>query len=51
MITALIIAAIVGLLVFLIGSFFDKTPENRYAGLAALIVFVLVFLVKSGINI
>jgi hypothetical protein len=51
MITALIIAAIVGLLVFLVGTFFDKTPDNRYAGLGGLIVFILVFLLKSGLTL
>lgn len=51
MIVALIVAAIVALVVFLIASFFDPTPNNRYAGLGALIVFVLVFLLRSGLTL
>lgn len=37
-------ALVVALVVYVVGSFFDKTPNNRYAGLAALVAFVLVLL-------
>ena len=34
----------VAFIVFLVGCLFDKTPDNRYAGIAGLVTFVLVFL-------
>lgn len=37
-------SVIVALLVYLIGCLFDKTPNNRNAGIAGLVTFVLVFL-------
>lgn len=37
-------ALVVALVVYVVGTFFDKTPSNRYAGLAALVAFVLVLL-------
>lgn len=37
-------ALVVALVVYVVGTFFDKTPNNRYAGLAALVAFVLVLL-------
>ncbi len=49
MLRALITAAIAGLIVYLIGTLFDKTPNNQYAGVAGLIVFVIVFLASYGI--
>lgn len=39
-----IYSVIVAVIVYLIGCLFDKTPDNRYAGVAGLITFVLVFL-------
>lgn len=35
---------IIATLVYLVGCLFDKTPNNRHAGIAALVTFVLVFL-------
>ncbi len=35
---------IVAVIVYLVGCLFDKTPNNRYAGVAALVAFVLVYL-------
>lgn len=35
---------IVAVIVYLIGCAFDKTPDNRYAGIAGIVTFVLVFL-------
>ena len=40
----LIYSVVVALLVYLVGCAFDKTPNNRYAGIAGLVTFVLVFL-------
>lgn len=37
-------ALLVALVVYVVGSFFDKSPNNRNAGLAALVAFVLVLL-------
>lgn len=37
---ALLVAAVV----YFVGSLFDKSPNNQYAGIAALIAFVLVLL-------
>lgn len=37
-------ALVVAIVVYLVGSAFDKTTDNRYAGVAALIAFVLVLL-------
>lgn len=37
-------AVVVAIIVYLVGSAFDKTPDNRYAGLVALVSFVLVLL-------
>lgn len=49
LLVALLVAAIVGLLVVLVGSVFDKTPNNKYAWLVGGLVAVLVFLVKIGL--
>ena len=35
---------LVAALVYFVGCIFDKSPGNRYAGIAGLITFVLVFL-------
>lgn len=35
---------VVAVIVYLVGCAFDKTPSNKYAGLVAFGVFVLVFL-------
>lgn len=40
----LIYSALVGVVVYLVGCLFDKTPNNKYAGIAGLVAFVLVFL-------
>lgn len=49
---SLILSALVGLLVYALGTLFDKTPNNRNAGLAGLIVFVVTFLgTYNGINL
>jgi predicted PurR-regulated permease PerM len=48
MLGALLVSALLGLVVYLVGTAFDKTPDNRYAGLAGLITFVLVFLGYLG---
>lgn len=40
----LIYSALVGLVVYLVGTAFDQTPNNKYAGIAGLLAFVLVFL-------
>lgn len=40
----LIYSLLVAGLVYLVGCAFDKTPNNRYAGIAGLVTFVLVFL-------
>ena len=37
-------ALIVAIVVYLVGSLFDKSPNNQYAGIAALVAFVLVLL-------
>lgn len=37
-------SVVVALLVYLVGCLFDKTPNNKYAGIAGLVTFVLVFL-------
>ena len=37
-------ALIVAVVVYLVGCAFDKSADNRYAGLAALVAFVLVLL-------
>lgn len=37
-------SVIVAVIVFGVGCLFDKTPDNRYAGIAGLVTFVLVFL-------
>lgn len=37
-------ALVVAIVVYLVGCAFDKTPNNRYAGLAAIVAFVLVLL-------
>lgn len=48
MIWNLIGAAVLGFLVYLVGCAFDKSPDNKNAGLAGLIVFVMAFLVFAG---
>lgn len=40
----LIYSVLVAVIVYLVGCLFDKTPNNKYAGIAGLITFVLVFL-------
>lgn len=35
---------IVAVVVYAVGCLFDKTPNNKYAGIAGLVTFVLVFL-------
>lgn len=40
----LLYALIVAIVVYVVGTFFDKTANNRNAGIAALVVFVLVLL-------
>lgn len=35
---------LVAALVYVVGCLFDKTPNNKYAGIAGLVTFVLVFL-------
>lgn len=40
----LLAAAIIALIVYLVGTLFDKTPDNRYAGIAGLVTFVALFL-------
>ena len=37
-------AVVVALVVYVVASFFDKTPNNKNAGLAAIVAFVLVLL-------
>jgi predicted PurR-regulated permease PerM len=37
-------ALVVALVVYVVGSFFDKTPNNKNAGIAAIVAFVLVLL-------
>lgn len=44
MIGHLIYSLIVAAIVYLVGCVLDKTPNNKYAGLVAFAVFVLVFL-------
>ena len=44
----LLYALLVAVIVYAVGLFFDRTPNNRYAGLAAIVAFVLVLL---GINL
>jgi len=34
----------VAVIVYLVGCLFDKTPNNKYAGIAGLVTFVAVFL-------
>lgn len=40
----LIYSLIVAVIVYGVGCLFDKTPNNRNAGIAGLVTFVLVFL-------
>lgn len=35
---------VVAIVVYLVATAFDKTPNNKYAGIAGLVTFVLVFL-------
>lgn len=35
---------LVAVIVYLVACAFDKTPNNKYAGIAGLVTFVLVFL-------
>lgn len=51
MLSALLIAFIFGILVYAIGTLFDPSGSNRYAAICALIVFVLVFITRSGIDL
>jgi hypothetical protein len=44
----LLYSLVIAIVVYLVGCLFDKTPNNRYAGIAALIAFVIVFL---GLNL
>lgn len=37
-------ALVVAIVVYLVGMAFDKSPNNKYAGIAALVAFVLVLL-------
>lgn len=37
-------ALVVALVVYVVASFFDKTPNNKNAGIAAIVAFVLVLL-------
>lgn len=46
---AALIALVAGGVVYLIGRLFDKTPDNRYAGIAALVVAVLAFVAQTGL--
>lgn len=39
-----IYSLVVALIVYGVGCLFDKTPNNRNAGIAGLVTFVLVFL-------
>lgn len=39
-----IYSVVVALIVYGVGCIFDKSPNNRYAGIAGLVTFVLVFL-------
>lgn len=40
----LLYSIVVAVIVYLVGCLFDKTPNNRYAGIAGLVTFVLVYL-------
>lgn len=51
MLSAIIVSLIAGVAVYLIGTIFDKTPNNRYAGIAGLVVAALVFLSRMGISL
>lgn len=51
MLVALLIAAIIGLLVYVVGSFFDRTADNRLAAIAGFVVFLLVFLSRTGLSL
>lgn len=35
---------VVALIVYWVGTLFDKTPNNKYAGIAGVVTFVLLFL-------
>lgn len=35
-------ALVVAVVVYLVGCLFDKSPRNQYAGIAAIVAFVLV---------
>jgi hypothetical protein len=37
-------AIVVAVVVYLVGCLFDKSPNNQYAGIAAIVAFVLVLL-------
>lgn len=37
-------SVIVAVIVYVVASFFDKSPNNKNAGIAGLVTFVLVFL-------
>lgn len=49
LLVAVLVAVVIGLLVVLVGSIFDKTPNNRWAWLAGGIVALIVFLVRIGL--
>ena len=40
----LLYSLLVAVVVYLVGCIFDKSPNNRNAGIAGLVTFVLVFL-------
>lgn len=48
-IAGLLVGALLGLVVAVIGSAFDPSVDNRYAKLSGLGVFVIVFLAVSGL--
>lgn len=37
-------ALFVAIVVYIVGCIFDKSPNNKYAGIAAIVAFVLVLL-------
>lgn len=44
MIAHFLYSVIVAAIVYLVACLFDKTPNKKYAGIAGVVVFVLVFL-------
>lgn len=51
MVAALLIGLIFGALVYFVGSLFDPTADNRFAAIAGFVVFLLVFLSRSGLGV